>query len=389
MGGDGPRSWRRRLSPGGELPATLSRLSRHLALAVLLWLALARVAPAQDSRLTQLFIDAEDRRPDLSRLLARGGFIPMPIIITEPAVDNGFGIAGYFIKAHPGGTPTRTILGAAKTGNGSEGFGFMRSGPLMDEKLLYSISIGKGLAVMDFYPGNRDASLTYNNDIRFAAITARYRLGESGFSFGPALRYRSNDLALETGGAYPQIEALLGRTITLPSLGLALHYDDRDNPMSPTQGTNMVAEIQRFDKRVGSDIEFTSTSLFAARFATRDSWTLGLMGRAETVSDGAPFFMKPDIELRGLSRSRYRGDQVAMAEAELRRQVSPRWGVLGFAGYGRAFGEGDADAVTYGLGIRYRIAQLLGLDIGLDYAKGPEEGVFYIQFGHAWGRSMD
>lgn len=56
--------------------------------------------------------------------------------------------------------------------------------------------------------------------------------------------------------------------------------------------------------------------------------------------------------------------------------------MLGFADYG------DADAATYGVGVRYRIAERLGLDIGLDHARGPEEGVVYIPFGHVWGSRM-
>ncbi len=37
-----------------------------------------------------------------------------------------------------------------------------------------------------------------------------------------------------------------------------------------------------------------------------------------------------------------------------------------------------------GLGIRYLIASKLGLQMGLDIAKGPDDTAFYIQFGSAW-----
>jgi hypothetical protein len=42
-----------------------------------------------------------------------------------------------------------------------------------------------------------------------------------------------------------------------------------------------------------------------------------------------------------------------------------------------------------GVGFRYRIARQLGLDVGIDVARGPEDAIYYIQFGHAWGRDMD
>lgn len=286
-------------------------------------------------------------------------------------------------------TPTRTILGAAKTGNGSWGGGAMQSGAFGDDRIFYSVGFGTGLAVMDFYPGNRDYALTYTNDITFAEIRLRYRFGDTNFSLGPSLRYRSNEIALDAGDRFPALTDYAGRTIKSPSIAIEAHYDSRDNPMSPTSGLNIVADIQRYPTALGSDIAFTSTSLFGAWFTSRDAWTLGAMAQGETTSDSTPFFMKPDLNLRGLSRGRYKGQEVVMAELELRRQLTTRWAAVGFVNHGRTYGDGASDATGYGIGVRYRIARLLGLDIGLDYAKGPEEDVFYLQFGHAWGRQMD
>jgi hypothetical protein len=36
------------------------------------------------------------------------------------------------------------------------------------------------------------------------------------------------------------------------------------------------------------------------------------------------------------------------------------------------------------VGFRYQIAERLGMWVGLDYAKGPEDGTWYIQVGNAW-----
>ena len=47
----------------------------------------------------QRFLDPEDGQLDLSEwLLDRRGFLPMPIIITEPAVGFGGGVALVFIS---------------------------------------------------------------------------------------------------------------------------------------------------------------------------------------------------------------------------------------------------------------------------------------------------
>ena len=57
--------------------------------------------PDEDEGFFGRFFDDEDGKLDFSQVLARGGFIPIPIIISEPAVDGGFGLAAAFISANP------------------------------------------------------------------------------------------------------------------------------------------------------------------------------------------------------------------------------------------------------------------------------------------------
>lgn len=348
--------------------------------------------PSQHVGWRSNFFDEVDGQLDMSNLLAKGGFIPMPIIITEPAVDDGLGMAAYFVHNPPPGSdlpPTRTILGGAVTGNGSWGGGIMRSGSFAGGRWLYDVAAATGLAVLDFHPGNRDLALRYNNDIDYIGVKTRYRFGDSGFSLGPSLRWRRNDINLDTEDQFPRIEELAERKIELVSLGVAGHFDNRDNPLTPTRGLNVVAEFQRFDEAIGSDADFNTASLFGAWFHSWDQWTFAAMADAQVASEDAPFFMQPDINVRGLARNRYTGNEVLSSEIEIRRQLTSRWAAVGFGGYGRTFGDDDADAATWGGGVRYRIARKLGLDVGLDYAVGPEEEVVYIQFGHAWGMQMD
>lgn len=65
--------------------------------------------------------------------------------------------------------------------------------------------------------------------------------------------------------------------------------------------------------------------------------------------------------------------------------------LLGFIGAGRTSDNSSAlsessSRVTQGIGFRYHIARRYGLDMGLDIAQGPEETVWYITAGSAWGR---
>lgn len=109
----------------------------------------------------------------------------------------------------------------------------------------------------------------------------------------------------------------------------------------------------------------------------------------ESVHGDVPFYRQPFIDLRGISRGRYQDESVALVEAELDWNFTPRWTALAFGGAGRAWGRkthfGDAGTeTTRGLGVRYLIARVLGLRVGLDWAWGPDDHAYYIQVGSAW-----
>jgi hypothetical protein len=86
---------------------------------------------------------------------------------------------------------------------------------------------------------------------------------------------------------------------------------------------------------------------------------------------------------------RYQDERAAAVEAELRWNVLPRWAVVGFLGCGATDGdlvqfESQDPLAAGGIGGRYLFADDLGLWVGVDVARGPEEYVGYIQVGHAW-----
>ena len=145
-----------------------------LAGGALLGLA-AKPAQAFDWRAN--FIDPEDGYVDVSGLLSRGGFIPVPIIITEPAVEGGLGVAGQLI--HPsttGGTPGRTILGGAYTGNGSWGGGLLQQGALADDQLLYRFGLGYADMTLPIFPFGGSTEVDYGNQMKFGFANIRYNL---------------------------------------------------------------------------------------------------------------------------------------------------------------------------------------------------------------------
>jgi hypothetical protein len=107
-----------------------------------------------------------------------------------------------------------------------------------------------------------------------------------------------------------------------------------------------------------------STVYFAARGAARSS------------SDGAPFYLRPFVVLRGVQAMRYQGERAAEVEVELRWQAHPRFSVVGFAGAGvartdAALADRDKTVTSGGGGFRYLLARTYGLHMASTSRSAP------------------
>jgi hypothetical protein len=107
------------------------------------------------------------------------------------------------------------------------------------------------------------------------------------------------------------------------------------------------------------------------------------------VDGDVPFFGYPFVNLRGIPAMRYQGEEVVTTEIEYLWGVTPRWTIAVFAGAARTssvsdFGAGSETVTAGGAGFRYRIARKLGLQVGMDVARGPEETAYYLTVGNAW-----
>ena len=86
---------------------------------------------------------------------------------------------------------------------------------------------------------------------------------------------------------------------------------------------------------------------------------------------------------------RYQGERVATAEVEYLWGFTPRWSLALFGGIGKTTdinslrGEGQTVGAG-GFGFRYRLARKIGLQAGIDVARGPEDTSIYLTIGSAW-----
>jgi hypothetical protein len=143
------------------------------------------------------FKDPEDGQFDASEwLLDRKGFLPVPIVITEPAVGYGGGIAAVFFrdsmrdsasrKGPSGETIPPDILGvaAAATSNGTKFGGLGGIASFDDDHWRYRGGAARMSANLDFYGiggvlGGDGHKIGYNLDGWGSMQQVLYRLGSS------------------------------------------------------------------------------------------------------------------------------------------------------------------------------------------------------------------
>ncbi len=346
-------------------------------------------------------LEAKSGAFDMSNMLLEGkGVLPVPTVITEPAIGYGLGLALLYFSlpksAQEDGAPASgeaaprpNITGVAgfATGTHSWGGALLHTHSWDDDSIRYVGIIGKINLHLNYY-GVRGNAQSYQLDGLTLFQQLLFRVGSSAWFIGP--RYTYFDAHARFGESLPPELGDLEAKQRVAKGGLVAQYDTRDNQFYPVDGTyaEMVADFSR--PALGSSTSFQTQSLKAFRwFPLSPDWVLGL--RADTgFSQGQiPFFAQPYVSLRGVPDAKYQDRRQVTGEAEIRYNLTPVWSVLAFGGAGRAFGRlhSFADAPTaygFGAGFRYLLVRKIGLALGIDIARGPSQNAFYVQIGSAW-----
>ena len=377
----------------------------HRFLFALAALALSWPAGAQQDK--NPFRDPQDGALDASEwLLDRKGFLPVPIIITEPAVGYGAGAALVFFresfreraaKVKPGErlTPPDVYLAAfAATENGTKVVGGGGLVTFADDRWRWRGFVGLPDVNLDFYgvggdTGTGERKLGYNIDGLISSQQAMRRLGETNNWIVARWIYLDLEATFDSSRPQPVLPPL-ARAVRSSGLGGSFEHDSRDNFFTASAGWKGMVEAMFYSPDWGSDDKYETYRAQAFGYVPLSKqFILGGRVDGRTSRGDVPFYQLPFIELRGVPVARYQDQSTAVLDTELRWDVTPRWALIGFVGVGRAWGTtksfGDAGVVTAGgAGFRYLAARRLGIYAGLDIAKGPEDTAIYIQAGSAW-----
>ena len=360
-----------------------------------------------------LFVSEDDGKFDISSFLStKYGFMPMPVIVTEPAVGYGAGLNVMFLhdsldssmkrKSPPSlsgivglGTENGTLVGAGYH------LGFWKEDTIRTVTAVGALNLN-----MNFYL--RDLGIDMNLKGYAAFQEVMFRLGESNVFLGGNYVYVDID-SKKNNVELPILNPLFEQEFKMGALAAVIQYDTRDTIFTPSEGLFAKAALRRVDENFGGNENFWRYGAKAFYFhPLMDKVTLGLRLEGEAVhasdDDRIPYMANPSINMRGISAMRYQGEKMVLAEMQVRWEFIDRWNVVAFGGAGKVYGEeynfvpgtgaveeniSFQDAPAHpagGVGFRYELARKYGLWGGLDFATNEENDfAFYITVGSAWG----
>jgi hypothetical protein len=353
-----------------------------------------------DNSSKEISLFTEEGDLDASEYMSQAyGLLPMPIIITEPAVGYGGGLTLIYLHDTLTGKASSTgrrippsISGAValRTENGTQGLGGFHIGYWLEDTLRTATYIGTPNVFIDIYVNNKAVQLNVDGFLFYQSI--KKRIFESNWFLGASYMYVKSDINLDF-----ELNPVI-KEETIASVSLIAEYDTRDNQLSPTSGMFLSARAQIYDEAVGGDynfINYKTSNLFYNKLSDKINLDFNVVGETITANrrDIAPY-LYPFISMRGLPMMKYQGGSVVVIQSEFSYNFTTRWEGTLFGGIGKSFAQqvaapdksfSDAEnIVAGGVGFRYLIAEKFGLKAGRDIATSKDGTSFYIQMGTAW-----
>ena len=369
-----------------------------VSLTIVLLLSFISLSLAQNTQ--KIFKDTLDNAFDVSHYLYNlHGLLPVIAPITEPAI--GYGAAGallYFIpKREKKDVFQMPDIVAGIGGYTSNDTWFAGGGYIgfwNDDKIRYRGILGYGDIKLKYYGAEgsplQDNPASFNINSYFLLQQAIARLGESHFFIGGKYQFTHTNVVAFEDGKFPVNP--LDIDLLASGIGIVTELNHLNNILSPSKGVLLNLTYDQNLEVIGSDRNYGRLTFFSHMFfPVNKKWVPALRVELQVATGSPPFYAMPFISLRGVPALRYQGEVTALIETEHQYNFTTRWSVVGFAGIGTAITrENDTStnltAWNAGGGFRYLMARLLGLRMGLDVARGPEDWAVYVVFGYSWMR---
>jgi hypothetical protein len=348
--------------------------------------------------------DPVDGAFDISSfLLENKGVLPVVFPITEPAVGYGAALPILYFhhrkKKYSSYVPPNIsgIVGLY-TENKTWGGGAFHMHTFGENRVRTITALMKVNVNYKYYGNNNPLLNQYPPTVKMNSWLffqrAQVRLGESQFYMGASYTFLKSDISLDTVPGKPLLNYFIKRlrgSSVISTIKPMIVYDNRDNVFTPTSGYSAELSLNYSGKWLGASENYmTLHTNFYGYVPILPKLFSGWRFNGSYVIGEAPFYAYPFVQLRGIAAMRYQSDNVLVAETEWRYNVYKRWSLIGFSGVGKAFHDFDSFSdidlsYNFGTGFRYKLARLLGVHMGTDFAWGNgKDFAFYIVFGSSW-----
>lgn len=364
---------------------------------LLYWVILCvSIADAEETSTDTRPSVAPDIRDDETKLkMQRGNFVVVPIPISNPTLNEGLVVgAAYFYaqseeekKQQPASV---TAAGGMYTSNGSRAFALVQQGYWKNNRWRFTGAIGGAdlrLSLLAPEESTDTSSVGWriNGKFLFAKLARKLKGNWYG---GVLTRLVDADQSIEELTSVTEFET--GSDVTSAGLGVVVEYDSRDNPLNSSSGRHLKVDALFNDAAIGSDSTYQSYSaVYRSYHRLTDSLVLAWEIQGCTRRGTAPLWDACTVKLRGFSATDHLAKMSSSGQAEVRWQLSRRWGMVGFAGagyVGNSFNSNrERKAIpSYGVGLRFSVLPAKRVNLRLDYARSTDSDAIHISVGEAF-----
>ncbi|MCJ1959334.1 BamA/TamA family outer membrane protein [Novosphingobium mangrovi (ex Hu et al. 2023)] len=369
---------------------------------------LAREIDAQADTLQAMDEEGGPQEPEEGGKVRFGkDLLIAPIPVSNPALGTGLAVTGvlyYNPKDEP--TPWVTGVGAGYTSTDTWGAGFYHQMSFGQDRFRVAAMGGYGDARLNFYgigpnAGDAGVSVDLRNRGTSAYLDGEVRLFDKGLLSNLHVGARVSYLRIRSSIGIPTPNRpdlnlpTIERRSTVSAIGPSFTFDTRNHPFNPSKGVLVTGTWMFGADFLGSDFEHRKLELLSTGyFSLTDSTVLAVRKTACAVKGNAPFYdlcmFGKNGDLRGYEAGRYRDGATWAFQLEVRQRLTPKLGVVGFAGVGGiAASSGDIwkhshTLASGGAGLRYLASKANNVNLRFDVAWGKDGAAYYFGIGEAF-----
>jgi hypothetical protein len=370
---------------------------------LVLWQAAGAEPPAEspagaevDSQVDTRPAVAPDIRNDETELkLQRGNLVIVPIPISNPTLGTGL-VGGaawcYGQTAEQADQQPASLTAAAGlyTDNNSRALVLGQQNYWSRNRWRFTGAVGAAdlnlsLPTSDDAGDDSDTDWNIEGAFLFAKLARKF----AGSWYG-GMQVRAIDANQAFGDVQESDGFDIDASVNAVGAGVLVEYDSRDMPINSYAGRYFMLDALLNYDALGSDSTYQNYSAtYRAYHELRDGLVFAWEVQGCDRSGRVPLWDACTIRLRGFSATDYLGKVSGSGQAEIRWQLSPRWGAVGFAGAGftaRAFDERIEDDTipSYGVGVRFMVLPAQRVNVRVDFARSRDSDAVHVSVGEAF-----